>query len=75
MHGTKAQLSLAEARTGTSYTVLGVAGDDRLSQELQEAGIVVGTELLVIQSGPVITFTVRGATLALRKAEAKRILL
>ncbi len=71
------QVSLDMLATGATGTVLRVDGDDALAQRLEALGFWVGTPVTVGRRAPFgdpTEYRLRGFRLALRRTEARRII-
>lgn len=74
MHGTRTSTRLSSLPAGKTASIRMVEGSDFVSQQLLESGLVPGTEVKVLATGTVVTLMFRGATVALRRGEAMRII-
>ena len=69
-------LFLSDLRRRTAANVIAVHGADGVSLRLLEMGLVPGTQVTRIGSGPLgdpLEFELLGFSLSLRKAEARRV--
>jgi len=74
--GTQVQ-TLDRASPGVVVKVVGVEGDDALARRLEDLGFWRGTEVRVERVAPFgdpVQFRLHGYRLALRKSEARRVL-
>jgi len=66
--------TLADLPPETMKTIANLSGDELLVARLRELGFITGTEVKVLGRAPFgdpILVEIRGATVALRKAEAR----
>lgn len=76
-HGRGAPRTLDRAAPGAVVRVIGVDGDDALARRLEDLGFWRGSEVRVDRVAPFgdpVQFRLHGYRLALRKSEAKRVL-
>ena len=69
---------LSTVKIGGSATVHSLAADGLLNRRLLDLGLVPGTEITCLYSAPSgdpRAYLVRGAVIALRKCDARRVLL
>lgn len=69
--------NLAELREGDSARVTGLAATGAMRRRLLDLGIVAGTRVECAQESPAgdpVAYAVRGAIIALRREDAKTIL-
>ena len=69
-------LFLSDLRRSTAANVVAVHGADGVSLRLLEMGLVPGTQVTRVGSGPMgdpLEFELLGFSLSLRKAEARRV--
>jgi len=69
-------LFLSDLRRRTAANVVAVDGADGVSLRLLEMGLVPGTQITRVGSGPMgdpLEFELLGFSLSLRKAEARRV--
>lgn len=68
---------LGQARVGQRLRIVGIVGDDVLSQRLRASGLWDGTEIELLGKAPFgdpLLFKLHGFRLALRGNEAERVL-
>ncbi len=73
---TDKSVSLADLELGQTAKVLGIRGDDLVSQRLLEMGVTPGSSATKVGAAPLgdpIEFEVRNYRLSLRKEEASRV--
>lgn len=71
------EMTLDRRRPGTRVLVTCVAGDDAIARRLTDLGFRPGTEVLVERIAPLgdpMQFRLHGYRLALRRTEARRVL-
>lgn len=76
-HKPSHEATLDKARPGLIVLVEGVAGGDAIARRLVDLGFRPGTEVLVERVAPLgdpVQYRLHGYRLALRKAEARRVL-
>lgn len=70
-------MTLDRKRPGANVLVMGVAGDDAIARRLVDLGFRPGTEVQVERVAPLgdpIQYRLHGYRLALRRTEARRVL-
>lgn len=70
-------LTLDRVPPGTSITVVRVEGDDAVARRLEDLGFWAGTVVEVVRRAPFgdpTQYAFRGFRLALRRAEARRVI-
>ena len=71
-------MTLAELEKGESRTVVSVHGEDAITRRLMEMGVIPGVAVRMVKSAPFgdpLEIKVRGYSLALRRSEAKSVVL
>ena len=71
-------LSLDKLPIGKKGMVKKVLSDGRLRRRMMDLGIVYGTEIEAIQSSPAgdpVAYGIRGAVIAIRSEDAKKIII
>ena len=67
------EMTIAELELGKGAIIRAIEGDPLMNNQLQELGFTPGCEVKLVSRGPFrdpLAFTIRGTTIALRKAEA-----
>jgi Fe2+ transport system protein FeoA len=70
------ETTLDELAPGTTGRVMTVSGDDAISRRLGDLGFWPGTDVVVVRRAPFgdpIEYFLRGYRLALRRGEARRV--
>ena len=70
--------TLDRLKTGTSGAVVSIDGDDAIARRLNDLGFWPGTHVELVRKAPLgdpIEFSLRGYRLALRKQEARRVMI
>jgi ferrous iron transport protein A len=71
-----ASIPLYELSTGGSAVVLSLSSEHNISKRFRELGIIEGTEIKKVFTSPFgdpSAYSVRGAVIAIRKADAKAV--
>ena len=71
-------MDLSELEVGNTAVVKEVKGRDILSREIEEMGFTPGSRVQLLSRGPFrspLIVSVRGATIAIRSTDAKRVIL